>query len=428
MSNSQPFAFFVGIDWANDKHDVVTVDAQGHATYCTIEHSSEAIDAFVSGLLHNANDRPVAIILEQSKGALIHALMLRDNVVLFPVNPKQFANYRESFRATKAKSDKNDAILLARMLFERHGQMHAWKPEDENTRLLNRLCTTRRKWVEQRTTLGQRLLDLVKSYFPAILKLADSKLYDCPLLLDILQKWPDPRDLKRANPKVLTALAVQHGIKNADQQKKIVTELRQAPIHSKDVTLLAVCALEAKALVKQIEGCQELIVQLDQDIKSTLAKHPDAALYTTLRGAGTALAPRLLTAFGTDRNRFRNAEEVASYVGVAPVTKQSGKSRSVVRRRACSKYLLQTFHEFASAAAKWCPWSKAYYKLQQSRGMKRHAILRKLAYRWIRILFRVWQTRTSFDPARYIQSLVAKCPEIRPFLTPIALEKSGQTT
>ena len=108
-----------------------------------------------------------------------------------------------------------------------------------------------------------------------------------------------------------------------------------------------------------------------------------------------ALAPRLLVAFGADRSRFKNAEEVACYVGVAPVTKQSSKSCLEVRRRAWNKYLVQSFHELASAAANWCTWSKAYYKMHRETGMKRHAILRKLAYRWIRILFRVWHTKTK---------------------------------
>lgn len=416
MSNSLPYAFFVGIDWANSKHDVYVIDSQGSSYHGEIEHSTEAIDGFVSDLLSKANGRPIAIILEQSKGSLIHALMLREDVVLFPVNPKQFANYRQSFRTTKAKSDKDDAMLLARMLFERHRQMKSWKSDDENTRLLDRLCSTRRKWVEQRTALSQRLLDLVKSYIPVLLTLADSKLFECPLVMEILRKWPDPRELKRANPKFLTAILASHGIKNEDQQKEIISKLKKAPIHSRDTSLLIVSAMEAKALVTQLNSCQDIIEKLDQEIKTSLAKHPDASLFTSLRGAGAALAPRLLTAFGTDRDRFSSAEQVASYAGVAPVTKQSGKSCVVVRRRACSKYLLQTFHEFAGAAAKWCVWSKAYYKLQQSRGMKRHAILRKLAFRWIRILYRVWQTRTPFDAERYIQSLLTKNPEIGKFL------------
>ena len=88
----------------------------------------------------------------------------------------------------------------------------------------------------------------------------------------------------------------------------------------------------------------------------------------------------------------------------------------VRKRLACPKYLRQTFHEFADQARKWCPWSRAYYRLQKSRGMKHHAALRKLAGKWIRILFRVWKTRTPYDPERYLNSLLKKHTQIIPFL------------
>lgn len=87
-----------------------------------------------------------------------------------------------------------------------------------------------------------------------------------------------------------------------------------------------------------------------------------------------------------------------------------------------TRYLRQTFHEFADHARKWCPWSKAYYRFQKSRGMKHHAALRKLATRWIRILFRVWKTRTACDPAAYLTQIKHKNPAIVPFLTPTQVE------
>lgn len=415
MSNDTSYAFFVGIDWSDAKHDVTIIDDQGHSRHCVIEHSTATIDVWISELLKKADGRPVAIMLEQAKGSLIHALMLRDNVFLYPINPKQFVNYRNSFQTTSAKSDKSDSMLMARMLFERHRQLKPWKPDDELTRLLNRLCVTRRHWVEQRTKAVQRLLDLVKSYFPALLVLAANRLNECPVLLEILKKWPDPRDLKRVHPKQLIRLFESQGYKNPEQRDKLIQAIKAAPLHTQDSTLLTVSAMDATALTKQILNCQDIIDQLEQEIKVAMNTHPDASLFSSLRGAGPALAPRLLTAFGSDRERFEDASQVANFSGIAPVTKQSGKTRLVVRRRACSKYLLQTFHEFASSAAKWSPWSKAYYRLQQSKGMQRHAILRKLAYKWIRILFRVWKTRTPFDEARYVASLSQKCPEILEF-------------
>ena len=201
QSAPQEYACFVGIDWADQKHDVCVVDSNGKSSHEVIEHSAEAIDAWVSQILEKANGLPIAIILEQSRGALIHALMFRENVVLFPVNPKQFVRYRESFSSAGSKDDKSDAKLLARMLFERHRQMRAWRPDDEQTRLLNRLCATRRQMVNERTRLAQQLLDQVKSYFPELLSIAKSKLNESPLILEILKRWPDPRDFKRQHPK-----------------------------------------------------------------------------------------------------------------------------------------------------------------------------------------------------------------------------------
>jgi hypothetical protein len=88
------------------------MDTKGRSSSCVFGHSTEAIDAFVSDLLHKANGLPIAIILEQTMGSLIHALMLRDNVVLFPVNPKQFSSYRESFRMTKPIRSKRKLVEL----------------------------------------------------------------------------------------------------------------------------------------------------------------------------------------------------------------------------------------------------------------------------------------------------------------------------
>ena len=110
-------------------------------------------------------------------------------------------------------------------------------------------------------------------------------------------------------------------------------------------------------------------------------------------------------AFGSDRSRYQNAEQVACYSGIAPVTRQSGKSTWVRRRLAGPNFLRQTFQEFAQHARRWCPWSKAFYQLQRDKGMAHNAAVRKLAYKWIRILFRVWKEKTPYDPDKYLDCL-----------------------
>lgn len=413
---NQPPALFIGIDWADQKHDCYVIDRQGNGSHQQLEHSPEAIDAWVSQKLAQADGQPIAIMLEQSRGALVHALMFRENVLLYPVNPKQLARYRESFPGGEGKSDPTDAMYLARMLRERISTLKAWLPDDESTRLLSRLCQQRRKLVDGQTKLRQQLISNLKSYFPLVLELF-GKPTQLPLLLNMVRRWSDPRQLRRADRRLIGRVLNEHSIRNETQQSEIVDRIRSAALLSGDEALITPLAMTAKLLASQIQQYQKTIDAFEAKIAEVMKTHPDSKLFTNLRGAGKAMAPRLLCAFGSRRDRWHNGDEVASFTGIAPVTRQSGKQRQVSRRYACPKYLRQTFHEFADSARKWCPWSKARYRMLRDRGMKHHAAVRKLARSWIRILYRVWQTRIPFDCDRYLQTLQRRCPEIIPYLS-----------
>ncbi len=156
--NKQPHqpALFIGIDWADQKHDIYVIDRNGKGFHRELKHSPENIDAWVGEMLKLAGGRPIAIMLEQSRGALVYALMFREDVLLYPVNPKQLARYRESYPGG-GKSDPTDAMYLARMLRERITTLTAWKPDDENTRLLAHLSQQRRKIVDGQTKLRLQL-------------------------------------------------------------------------------------------------------------------------------------------------------------------------------------------------------------------------------------------------------------------------------
>jgi len=236
------------------------------------------------------------------------------------------------------------------------------------------------------------------------------------LTLELLKRWPDPRKLKRADRRLLDRVLKEHSSFNEERRREVIDRIRSAALLSSDRALIESAAIMAQCWARQISGLQKAIDALALKIETEMKEHPDAALFAALPGAGKALAPRLLVAFGSQRDRYANADEVTTFTGIAPVTKQSGKSRTVHRRYACPKYLRQTFHEFADHARKWCPWSRAYYKAQRSKGMKHHAAIRKLASRWIRILFRVWKDRTPYDPDLYLATIKRKNPAIIPFL------------
>ena len=136
-----------------------------------------------------------------------------------------------------------------------------------------------------------------------------------------------------------------------------------------------------------------------------MQRHPDAHLFTNLRGAGSALAPRLLCAFGSQRDRWEDAESLASVSGIAPVTEQSGKSRWVHHRFVCAKFLKQTFHEFSQYSIPHSAWANAYYHQQRERGASQHEAIRALAAKWIPILTRCWKERTAYREEIYLEAL-----------------------
>ena len=414
--NNQPHqpALFIGIDWADQKHDIYVIDRNGKGFHRELEHSPENIDAWVGEMLKLAGGQPIAIMLEQSRGALIYALMFREDVLLYPVNPKQLARYRESYPGG-GKNDPTDAMYLARMLCERITTLTAWQPDDENTRLLAQLSQQRRKVVDGQTKLRQQLRALLKSYFPVVLELF-GKDHQLPLLLSMLGRWPDPRTLRRADRRLIRRLLSEHTIGNEEQQDAIIDRIRSAQLLSRDEALITPSAMAVKLLVKQIQDARKTIKDFDAKIAEVMKQHPDAHLFTSLRGAGAALAPRLLCAFGSQKDRWEDADSLAAFSGIAPVTRKSGKQCHVHRRYACPKYLRQTFHEFADSARLYCPWTRARYRMLRDRGMKHNAALRKIARSWIRILFRVWKTRVPFDCDRYIAKLQQRCPEIIPYL------------
>ena len=122
-------------------------------------------------------------------------------------------------------------------------------------------------------------------------------------------------------------------------------------------------------------------------------------------GAGPALEPRLIAALGTNRERFESASSMACCFGIAPVTESSGNSHWVHWRWACSKFVRQTFHEWANCSIRSCGWAREHYDKQRQKGKGHHASVRSVAFKWIRILFRCWRDRVPYSEQRYVQAL-----------------------
>src|SRR5581483_4626814 len=143
------------------------------------------------------------------------------------------------------------------------------------------------------------------------------------------------------------------------------------------------------------------ISSYDMQIERLAQAHPDFLIFDSFPRAGAAMAPRLIAAFGTCRDRYQTAHEIQCYSGIAPVLESSGKQHCVHYRWSCPKFLRQTFHEWALHSMASSTWARTYYQQQRSKGKSHHSAVRALAFKWIRILFRCWQDRRPYDPTRY---------------------------
>jgi transposase len=171
------------------------------------------------------------------------------------------------------------------------------------------------------------------------------------------------------------------------------------------VAVIGPCQLLVQALVSQLRVTLQAIEAFDTKITELAKRLPDYALFAALPGAGAILAPRLLVAFGEQRERYASAAQLQQYAGVAPVLERSGNKCWVHWRMACPTFLRQTFVEWAGSTIPRSFWASAYYQRQRDKGCSHQAALRALAYKWIRIVYRCWQTRTTYDESAYLQAL-----------------------
>ena len=411
------WAAFVAIDWADQKHywKLVAAGSQKQEQG-ELENTPEAVEAWAADLNVRFGGRPIAVCLEQSRGSLVYMLLKFPQLVLFPVHPKMAASMRQAFHPSGCKGDPSDTAVLLTILLCHRDQLRRLKPDTVQTRLLQRLTEQRRLMVNDKTRQSNRLTACLKLYFPQILKWFDE--VTSPLVGALLQQWPSLEELKRAHDGTLRKFFHQQNCRSQDRIQERIDAIRQAVPATADKAVLEAEAMTARGFLALIATLRAHIAELDEQIAKIFAAHPENALWNSLPGAGPALAPRLLVAFGTDRDRYASAHEMECYSGIAPVRTASGRSEWIHFRRACPKFLRQTFHEFAGHSIVKSKWARAYYDLQISRGKSHHAAVRALAFKWIRVLFRCWKNHTPYNEQVYLQSLQKRNSPLMALLAP----------
>ena len=220
----------------------------------------------------------------------------------------------------------------------------------------------------------------------------------------LLQKWPRLELLQAAPAAEVADFLKQHRI--PESRITVLQQLIGKAVPAiRDKAVLESSVLIVRRIVGQLEALREAITEHDRQIAALTQSHPEYHIFSCLPGAGPVMVPRLIAAFGTQRDRYATASAMQCYAGIAPVVESSGKQKWVHWRWACPKFLRQTFHEWAWFSTRQSAWAKSFYDRQRERKKSHHAAIRALAFKWIRILFRCWKDGVPYDATRYAAAL-----------------------
>jgi transposase len=401
-----PYKATIGIDWADQKHDVFVRFAKGDSYRRKIDSRPEAIQEWLLELRPACAEGKIAIALEQRRGALFYQLCTHLNWIdLYPVNPHSLASFRLTFFSSRAKDDPIDSQLLEELVRTHSDRLRPYQPESTTERKLDQYCRHRRSLLDLATKTELKLISTLKQYFPLVVNLFAAVGMKSDIALNFLSRWPTLDELQRAKTHTVRSFFYAHNSRSQTLIEKRLQQIADAHNVTDDFALIEPLVVTTKCLVGQLRQFNQVIKEFDHKIKELFKSHPDHFLFESLPGAGAQLAPRLFSLFGSDRSRWADAADIQKYSGIAPVIERSGKSVWVHRRLSRPIFICQTFHEFAQQSVQRSAWADQYYRRQREKGKSHHSAIRALAFKWIRIIWACWKANKPYDESFYVHAL-----------------------
>jgi transposase len=399
MKNWNEITHYMGFDWAKDHHQVVVVDPQARIiAQFAFEHSLEGWLKFREQIRAYP---ALAVAIETNQGAAVEQL-LQSGVTVYPVNPRCAKAYRERKVASSNKTDRLDAWTLAEALRVDGSTWRPLQPLDPIIQELRLLCRDEMALIAQRTALINQLQQALSEYYPAALEAFED--WTVPGTWKFLERYPNPQALLKAGPKRWQQFLHVSKLFRASTQEQRIKALSQAgqwgpaPAVERAKTLLVL------SVVKLLVTLERQLQEYRKQIEKLFESHPDHDLFGSLPGAGPKLAPRLLSELGDDRTQFPDPDSLRCYAGTAPVSYQSGQVHKVYLRRQCNKHLRCAIHLWADLSRRWCQWAQVYYRGLRQRGKSHAQAIRCLGHRWLKIIWKMWQTGQPYDPEFHMRN------------------------
>ena len=338
----------------------------------------------------------VAVGIETDRGPWVQALVAAGYTV-YAINPLQASRYRERHGVSGAKSDAGDAHVLADMVRTDSHQLRPVAGDSALAAAVKVVTRTHKTLIWERTRHVQRLRHALRDYFPAALEAFGD--LDAPVTLELLARAPDPASAARLTTAQISA-ALQRARRRdiAAKAERIQAVLRAGHL-GQPAVVAAAYAASARALVAVLVTLNEQVKTLQGQVEAYFGRHPDAEIITSQPGLGPVLGARVLAESGDDPARYASAKARKNYAGTSPITRASGKKKTVAARHVHNDRLIDALMAQAFTAISASPGARAYYDHQRARGAGHNPALRQLANRLTGILHGCLKTRTPYNEA-----------------------------
>ena len=285
---------------------------------------------------------------------------------------------------------------------------HAWRAlaaQDPIVAELRILCRDEVALIEERTALVNQLQQALAEYYPSALEAFED--WTQPGAWAFVERFPTPAALSKAGQRKWEKFLHSHRLYRPQTVAARLAAFANASEWKTSAPLVAAKSLHAVARVKQLRVLEAQLQEYRRRIEALFASHPDSGTFGSLPGAGAKLAPRILSEIGSERAQYPDAQGLQCVAGTAPVNYQSGQIHKTTMRKACNKNLRHAMHLFADKSRAQCVWAATYYRALRERGQTHAQALRALGQRWLKIIWKMWQTRTSYDGELHLRNQLA---------------------
>jgi transposase len=400
---------YIGIDWSEDKHDVVFMNQAGvDVARLTISHS---LDGFVQ---LEAARRKLGLMpeectlgLETAHNLIIEYLWSQAYQKVYVIPPSVVKSNRNRFRQSGARDDQSDGYLLADILRTDRGRLQPWHPDS----LLTRQMRAKVSWIHHltraSTRLSNRLRAVLLRYYPAALQAFPD--LSTQIALEFIRAYPTPEAAASLSWAELEDFAHQQAYSHPKKLPGCFTRLHGDYPQTSPETVLVYQdeAVQLASLLLQTSQTKRTALR---ELQALYRQHPDYPIFSSLPGAGEFLGPGLLAKFGDDRQRFPTPASVQALAGTCPVTDKSGKRKVIKFRKACDREWRSLSQAWAIALVNRAksPVAIAYFEQVRTRCHNRHHAYRCVANRWLAIAWKLWQSSQSYDQAYHFQQRAAR--------------------